>query len=344
MQKVVIIGHFGFGSKKLSGQTIKTEIVTQELIKKYGADEIGKEDTHGKWRFLIKSPLVVLRALRNGRNVIMMPAYKGIWVITPFLVLFNIFFHRSLFYVVVGGWLPGFLKKHRLFSSFFYSFNQIFVETNMMLTSMQELGLSNVSIMPNFKHLEILSYMDIDSIPTPPYKLCTFSRIIKEKGIEDAIRAVNNCNKILDKTAYTLDIYGQDEQNEWFPKLMKEQPPHISYRGNIPFNKSVEALRNHFALLFPTYYRGEGFAGTLIDAMASGLPVIATKWHANEEFIKDGDNGFTFPVHDVEALTSILLDCYKNPDKILSMRKRQLDKAQEYAPSKAIIVLTDKLN
>ncbi|MFR3494185.1 MAG: glycosyltransferase [Blautia sp.] len=62
-------------------------------------------------------------------------------------------------------------------------------------------------------------------------------------------------------------------------------PQYIRYKGMVPFNQSTEVLKNYDALLFPTYYEGEGFAGTIIDAFAAGLPVIASDWK-----VQFGDN------------------------------------------------------
>lgn len=47
MKKVCVIGHFGFGENLLNGQTIKTKIVTKELDKQFGADQVVKIETHG---------------------------------------------------------------------------------------------------------------------------------------------------------------------------------------------------------------------------------------------------------------------------------------------------------
>ena len=40
-----------------------------------------------------------------------------------------------------------------------------------------------------------------------PLPLCTFSRVMKEKGIEDAVYAVRTVNEHFGRTVYTLDIY-----------------------------------------------------------------------------------------------------------------------------------------
>lgn len=67
----------------------------------------------------------------------------------------------------------------------------------------------------------------------------------------------------------------------------------------VPFNQSTEVLKNYDALLFPTYYEGEGFAGTIIDAFAAGLPVIASDWKYNSEIIKQGITGVITKTHSI---------------------------------------------
>jgi glycosyltransferase involved in cell wall biosynthesis len=56
----------------------------------------------------------------------------------------------------------------------------------------------------------------------------------------------------------------------------------------------TKVLRDYFALLFPIYYIGEGFAGTAIDAFSAGVPVIASDWKYNSEVIKEGINVHCF--------------------------------------------------
>lgn len=47
----------------------------------------------------------------------------------------------------------------------------------------------------------------------------------------------------------------------------------------------------------------EGMSNTILEAMASGLPVIASNTGGNGELVADHSNGFLFPVGDVTALT-----------------------------------------
>lgn len=344
MKKVIILGHFAFGKTEVNGQTIKTKIISQALTSQLGASEVSFADTHGRWRFLMRLPLSIFKVLKNGQNIVMMPAYKGILLITPLLVCLNVFFHRHLHYVVIGGWLPNYTRRFSLLRACLKRFNGIYVETSSMQKELGAQEFKNVYVMPNCKSLTILPKEQLQYAQSVPYKLCTFSRVIKEKGIEDAVKAVNECNTRLGKTTFTLDIYGQIEQEEWFCNLMSDQPETIRYKGVIPFYETTNILKDYCALLFPTYYKGEAFAGTLIDALAAGLPTIASDWHSNPELIIEEETGILFPTHDIDALVHILIEIASHPEQILNMKEKCIFHADKYKPENVIQILTQNLS
>lgn len=74
MKKVAVIGHYAFSFEYLDGQTIKTKIVSNELSKYYGDENVLKIDTHGGKKTLFKAPFQVIRALKNAKNIIILPA------------------------------------------------------------------------------------------------------------------------------------------------------------------------------------------------------------------------------------------------------------------------------
>lgn len=344
MKKVCIIGHFGHGENLLNGQTVKTKIVTEEIVKELGKKEVSCIDTHGGVKALMSAFRQALTALKYHKNIIIMPAENGLRIFVPLLVLLNLLFHRKLHYVVIGGWLPEFLKKRKKLTKALMSFDGIYVETNTMRKALEIQGFNNVYVMPNFKDLNILKESELVYHHTEPYRLCTFSRVMKEKGIEDAVNAVKTVNEQAGRTVYTLDIYGQVDsvQTEWFNELKSTFPSYIKYGGLVPFNKSVEVLKNYFALLFPTYYEGEGFAGTLLDAMAAGVPVIASDWRYNPEIVNE-KTGYVYPAHDNHAFVATLISVGNNPDLLLSKKSDCLKEAEKYRAENVIQCLTSKL-
>jgi sugar transferase (PEP-CTERM/EpsH1 system associated) len=59
--------------------------------------------------------------------------------------------------------------------------------------------------------------------------------------------------------------------------------------------------------------RAEGISNTILEAMASALPVIATRVGGNAELIEEGLTGYLVPAEDPNALAAELLNYFANP-------------------------------
>lgn len=346
MKKIAVIGHFGFDTESLDGQTVKTKILTDALCDYFGKQNVLQIDTYNWKKHPAKFALQVISTVWKAENVLMLPAHNGLRVIAPLLwAARKLRPDCRLHYSVIGGWLPQVLKTKKILGKQLKTFDGIYVETNTMRKVLKEQGFSNIHIMPNCKKLTVLSRGELVYDHQEPYKLCTFSRVMKEKGIEDAVVAVKSVNDKVGRNVYSLDIYGQIDpgQIQWFEELQKTFPDYIRYGGIVPYDKSVEVLKDYFALLFPTYYDGEGFAGTLLDAMAAGVPVIASDWKYNSEIIQKGENGVLFPTRDRQALAEKLLCASKEPEIWNAMRIACLKMAEKYRPEEVFKIIIEKI-
>lgn len=343
MKAICIIGHFGFGKEMLDGQTVKTKTVTAELERQLGADQIVKIDTHGGARVLPRVILQAYKGFRHCKNIIIFPAQNGIRVFAPLCAVLNRHFHRKLHYVVIGGWLAEFLKEHGRLKKALKQFSGIYVETNTMKQALKRHGLTNTVVMPNFKDIRVLSESELVYSEGEPYRLCTFSRVMQEKGIDYAVQAVKAVNASCERAVFKLDIYGQVDANQvqWFEELKSGFTGDIQYCGLVPFDKSAEVLKSYHALLFPTYYEGEGFAGTLLDAMAAGVPVIASDWKYNAEIIIPNKTGILVEAKDQAALNRALECC--NSTDWNQMKRACIEEAKKYTPENVIQVLIKRL-
>lgn len=333
-----VVARFAEGKDVYGGQTIKTRNFTEELETFLGKEAVYRGDTSGWQKKPFKLVKQLLFALSHCDNVVILPAHHGLVVIPRMLMFLRGLRKTKLQYVVVGGWLPGFVKKRKGLARCLKKFDGIFVETQTMKTAMEQQGFANISVLPNFKRIEVLKEAELVFAESEPYKLCTFSRVLKEKGIEDAIEAVNSANEKLGRCAYALDIYGRVDAGyeEAFAEICKTLPENIRYMGAADGSKSSQIIKDYFALLFPTQFYTEGIPGTIIDAYAAGVPVLASRWESFADIVDDHETGIGYAFGQENALEELLMQTAQSPQMIHNMKRNCLKRAASFLPGEAI--------
>lgn len=117
---------------------------------------------------------------------------------------------------------------------------------------------------------------------------------------------------------YSLKIYGPDSGDGTLERLKDAikktgMEEHVQLMGQ---SDSLEKdLRCAAVFAYPSNY--EGMPNSLMEAMALGLPCVATDCPCGgpRELISDGVNGLLIPVGDKEALTDKICWMIDNPDK-----------------------------
>lgn len=328
--RVGIIGHFGGKNKFLDGQTVKTKVLYEELQRK-GFDDIYCVDTYYNKKNKIKLFYKTVQCIIKCDIIILLVSNNGLKVYLPILYYVKKFLKRKVFHDVIGGNLANHIDRYPRYGRYLNSFDGNWVEFGRLKKELEERGVNNGYIVPNFKRLNTeMAKIDIDE--EAQYKLCMFSRIMKEKGVTDAIEAVHKFNGCHNKKIF-LEIWGPiDKGYELeFNNLLEKYPNDFCYKGEVDYTGSVEVLTEHLALLFPTHFDVEGVPGTVIDAYAAGIPVIARSWNASSEIIRNFKTGIVYPNSEMEDLYQSIDWAYKNLDKMKSMREKCIKCARDYS-------------
>lgn len=159
-------------------------------------------------------------------------------------------------------------------------------------------------------------------IPPPVWEVTNYSaqyakktvvaigRLTPQKGFDMLIRAF--AQFVHKHTAWQLRIVGTGEEEHYLAQLCEE----LSVTHCVLFPGSVTDIEEVFSesSLFVLSSRFEGFPNTLCEAMAVGLPVIATRCEFGpEEIVRHEENGLLVPAEDVGALTEALDKLVSNP-------------------------------
>ena len=124
------------------------------------------------------------------------------------------------------------------------------------------------------------------------------ARIMKEKGIDLFLAAAKKITK--QRNDVVFDVVGQCDDPSYQEILKNAQERgEIVYHGLqhnvIPFYEKCSCF------LYPSYYP-EGMSNVLLEAAASGRPVIAADRAGCRETLDDGITGFLVPVNDEKAV------------------------------------------
>jgi glycosyltransferase involved in cell wall biosynthesis len=94
----------------------------------------------------------------------------------------------------------------------------------------------------------------------------------------------------------------------------------VHFRGAVSQSTVIELLSNARALVVPSAH--ENAPMSIAEAMACGVPVVATRVGGIPEMVEDGRTGFLFDVGDVAGLTRHLRTLLEHPDLVRRMGER----------------------
>ena len=254
-------------------------------------------------------------------------------------------FGFPIYFSVVGGGILRELETNNRLLKQLSSVDYIYVETKKLLSELMEKGIENIKHAPVFSKRAAVSADSLRKDYEEPIRLCTYSRVTKEKGISDAIEAVIEANRYFDYKKCVLDIYGKptDDYKDEFESLLSSSEGEAINQPLLTDENAIEELSKHYLMVFPTYYPGEGFPIALIECFKAGLPVVANDWHFNSEIIRNNETGIIYK-RDSENLSEILIRLLEDKELVYEMRKKCLAESQQYDPDFILSDLYERIS
>ncbi|MCA1993395.1 MAG: glycosyltransferase, partial [Coleofasciculus sp. S288] len=159
--------------------------------------------------------------------------------------------------------------------------------------------------------------------PDSRVRVTTTGRLIEKKGIEYGIRAVAKLAK--DHPNIEYNIIGDGCLREYFEQLIQELGvgEQVKLLGWKHQQEVIEILNQSHIFIAPSVTAADGNqdapVNTLKEAMAMGLPVIATRHGGIPELVEEGISGFLVPERDADAIAEKLAYLVEHPDVWLGM-------------------------
>jgi len=150
--------------------------------------------------------------------------------------------------------------------------------------------------------------------PVPPLKVAVVARMIAPKGIAEAVAAVRGARAL--GAAVELHLYGAPDPSNRRSCTEGQLRQWSAEEGICWHGSTREVARvwreTHVAMLL-TWYR-EGVPRSLIEAAASGRPIITTDSPGCRDLVRDGREGYLVQLHDSAAAARALVALARDGD------------------------------
>ncbi len=152
-----------------------------------------------------------------------------------------------------------------------------------------------------------------------PFRILFCGQIKFEKGVTTLIEALSRLRMIPGLEHTTLSLLGAI-QSQAYGQQLYERINTLDLANVItflPVRPRVEipaVFDDHDIFAFPSQW-GEPFGLALLEAMASGIPVVAAADGGATEILRDGENAHVFPARDVNELTHKLAWMLTHPQE-----------------------------
>jgi glycosyltransferase involved in cell wall biosynthesis len=178
-----------------------------------------------------------------------------------------------------------------------------------------------------FKVVHIPNAIEISSLPKGKEKLYEkqiifAGRLSKEKGILNLLEIT----KKLPHDTHLL-ILGSGPEENAVREITKLQS-NIHYLGYQPKAKTIELIRGSDVLVQPSLI--EGISSTILEAMACGTPIVATKIGGNEEILEHNKSGILVDVNSSNDLLEKAIEIISDQKKAESLRAEAFMQVQKY--------------
>lgn len=135
-------------------------------------------------------------------------------------------------------------------------------------------------------------------------ELLWVGRFVPEKGLEQLIAALSFLTA---RTKLKARLVGGGPQVPRISRLVKEMhlEPYITFHGRVEREEVAELMRTSSLFVFPSLK--EGFPIVLLEAMASGLPIVASRIPAVTEILAHGETAYLFRPGDARDLANAIM-------------------------------------
>ena len=154
------------------------------------------------------------------------------------------------------------------------------------------------------------------------------SRLEKEKGIGELLEVIPFVVDRYPTISFLIAGSGAYQERMKCHSSLDRCGNNIKFVGYLLGEDKLDAFRCADIYVFPSY--SEGCPVSVLEALASGLPIIYTPVGALQEIMVSGENGLEVPVRSAKALADALISLASDADLRKLMAKKNIELSKKF--------------
>lgn len=182
-----------------------------------------------------------------------------------------------------------------------------------------------MEVIPN--GIDTAQFFPAEALAAAPTRLLCVSRLVARKGVQHLIEALPAVLAAVPET--TLTLIGEGDLTETLQRRCAELgiAERVRFAGYVPHAELPECYRRADLFVLPSFY--EGMSNTMLEAMASGLPILATGEGGREELLRD--NALSVPFGAPGPLAAGIVALLRDSERLATMGRRSREIAGEFS-------------
>jgi len=201
--------------------------------------------------------------------------------------------------------------------------------TNNMKMVMQTIYNRDIAVIPNGINIEnYRDELDEHKRENSGKRILFVGRLDPVKGVQYLLKAMEIVCEVLPDAK--LILVGDGEEREKLECLTNSlgMRDRVQFVGRIPHEKIPDYLYQADIFVLPSL--SEGLAIVILEAMACGLPIVATRVGGVPDIIEDGVNGYMVESGDFQEMAKKIIFILENQPVMHLISKNNRLKVQEY--------------
>ena len=147
------------------------------------------------------------------------------------------------------------------------------------------------------------------AVSQEPLRILFVGTLCESKGVGVLLEA---CRKLAERSVkFQVEFMGGWQDGEYRDEIYRcveelRLAKQVRFLGVRTGEAKFAVYREADVFCFPTFFKCETFGLVLLEAMACGLPVVATRWRGIPTVVDDGDTGYLVEPRDADAVADRL--------------------------------------